>query len=331
MTSDTYLSGIQATGTPHIGNFLGAISQWVVAQNTGEDSFFMVADYHAITGLPSKLTLEENRLGAMAGLIACGLDPEKVVLFFQSDVPEHAELSWLLSAFANFGELQRMTQFKAKSKNNQDHATMALFGYPVLQAADILIYQANKVPVGEDQIQHIELTRNIASRFNAAYGEVFTLPSATTPKLGARVMDFQYPENKMSKSGTEGVLGTIFLDDSNDAIKKKVSKSVTDSKNEVNFSPDQPGLQNIITVLSALSSEGHDVIVERCRGKGYGQIKSELCERLIATIEPIRTNLVDLKNDPSDLREIIENSTEKARERARATVAKVRDAMGFGL
>jgi tryptophanyl-tRNA synthetase len=193
MTQATYLSGIQATGVPHIGNYVGAISQWIRTQDSDDRSFYMIADLHAITTPPEPEVLRRNRFGAMAGLLACGLDPKHAVLFFQSTVPEHTELSWLLSSLSYMGELRRMTQFKAKSKENQEGASMALFGYPILQAADILIYQANFVPVGADQLQHIELTRDIAGRFNAKYGETFVIPKATVPKIGARIMDLQDP------------------------------------------------------------------------------------------------------------------------------------------
>src|SRR6202034_927244 len=206
MTKHTFLSGIQATGVPHIGNYVGAIAQWIKTQDSGDRAFYMIADLHAITTPPNPDVLRENRIGAMAGLLAAGLDPTRVVLFFQSSVPEHTELSWLLSCLSYAGELRRMTQFKAKSNRDQESATMALFGYPVWQAADILSYQASRVPVGEDQLQHIELTRNIAGRFNVKYGETFVIPEASVPQIGARVMDLQKPDQKMSKSGNDSSL-----------------------------------------------------------------------------------------------------------------------------
>src|SRR3954452_15846200 len=227
--SQRYLSGIQATGVPHIGNYIGAIRNWVASQDTGAETFYMIADLHAITVPTDRETMLENRLGAMAGLIGCGLDPARATLFFQSQVPEHSELAWLLSSQAYMGELNRMTQFKAKSAAGKDAANLALVAYPVLQAADILLYQTDFVPVGEDQVQHVELTRNIAQRLNGRYGETVKVPAAVVPGVGGRVMDLQQPAKKMSKTGNETVQGVIFLTDEDEAIARKVGRAVTDS------------------------------------------------------------------------------------------------------
>ncbi|MEQ1551945.1 tryptophan--tRNA ligase [Sphingorhabdus sp.] len=329
MTQATYLSGIQATGVPHIGNYVGAISQWIRTQDSDDRSFYMIADLHAITTPPEPEVLRRNRFGAMAGLLACGLDPKHAVLFFQSTVPEHTELSWLLSSLSYMGELRRMTQFKAKSKENQEGASMALFGYPVLQAADILIYQANFVPVGADQLQHIELTRDIAGRFNAKYGETFVIPKATVPKIGARIMDLQYPDRKMSKSGIDSVQGTIFLDDEDDAIRRKISKSVTDSLNRIVYSDEQPGLRNLIDLYSALTGGTPAGVVEQFEGQGYGNLKKELTDVIVATIAPVRTEINRLTGDQVELERLVATCSATAREQATATLRKAKLAMGF--
>jgi tryptophanyl-tRNA synthetase len=329
MTQATYLSGIQATGVPHIGNYVGAISQWIRTQDSDDRSFYMIADLHAITTPPEPEVLRRNRFGAMAGLLACGLDPKHAVLFFQSTVPEHTELSWLLSSLSYMGELRRMTQFKAKSKENQEGASMALFGYPILQAADILIYQANFVPVGADQLQHIELTRDIAGRFNAKYGETFVIPKATVPKIGARIMDLQYPDRKMSKSGIDSVQGTIFLDDEDDAIRRKISKSVTDSLNRIVYSDEQPGLRNLIDLYSALTGGTPAGVVEQFEGQGYGNLKKELTDVIVATIAPVRTEINRLTGDQAELERLVATCSATAREQATATLRKAKLAMGF--
>lgn len=329
MKQHTYLSGIQATGVPHIGNYVGAISQWIKTQDSGDRAFYMIADLHAITTPPSPDVLRENRMGAMAGLLAAGLDPTRVVLFFQSSVPEHTELSWLLSSLSYVGELRRMTQFKAKSAANQAGASMALFGYPVLQAADILIYQADRVPVGEDQLQHIELTRNIASRFNVKFGSIFVIPEATVPKIGARVMDLQRPDQKMSKSGNDSSLGAVFLNDTNELIQQKIAKAVTDGLNRFIYSDEQPGLKNLITLYSALAEVSPEQVVEQFSGSGYGTFKKALTDLVIATVSPMRERMNYLLSNDTELTAAVEASSQMARSVAGATLNTVKAAMGF--
>jgi len=225
--------------------------------------------------------------------------------------------------------LRRMTQFKAKSDDNQDAATVALFSYPVLQAADILIYQATFVPVGADQLQHIELTRNIASRFNVKFGETFTMPQATVSKVGARIMDFQHPDRKMSKSGNESSMGTIFLDDSNDAIRQKISRSVTDSLNRIAYSADQPGLRNLVDLFASITGVMPEQVVDQFSGQGYGALKKELTELVVATVTPIRTEIGRLVADEAELARLVATSYEAARTAAGATLQKAKTAMGF--
>ncbi|MEA3037279.1 MAG: tryptophanyl-tRNA synthetase [Sphingomonadales bacterium] len=327
--SQRYLSGIQATGVPHIGNYIGAIRNWVASQDTDAEAFYMIADFHAITVPTDRETMRDNRLGAMAGLIGCGLDPARTTLFFQSQVPQHAEFAWLLSSQAYWGELNRMTQFKAKSAAGKDGANLALFAYPVLQAADILLYQTDFVPVGEDQVQHVELTRNIAQRLNGRYGETVKVPEAVVPQVGGRVMDLQQPAKKMSKSGNESVQGVVFLTDEDDAIARKVGRAVTDSLGQATLSDDQPGLKNLLTILAALDGVSVEETARPFAGGGYGAIKKALTERLVATLGPIRARIHELMADPAELERTLAPSRERARAAADATLEAVKASMGF--
>jgi tryptophanyl-tRNA synthetase len=324
-----YLSGIQATGVPHIGNYIGAIRSWVASQDTDAETFYMIADLHAITVPTDRETMLANRLGAMAGLIGCGLDPARATLFFQSQVPQHAELAWLLSSRAYMGELNRMTQFKTKSAAAKDGGNLAIFAYPVLQAADILLYQTDFVPVGEDQLQHLELTRNIAQRLNTLYGETVKVPEAVVPKVGGRVMDLQQPTRKMSKTGNDSVQGVIFLTDEDEVIARKVGRAVTDSLGEVRISDEQPGLRNLLTILAALDGISVEESARPFAGGGYGAIKKALTERLVATLAPIRARIRELMADPAELERTLAPSRERARAAAEATLAAVKASMGF--
>ncbi|MEA3062709.1 MAG: tryptophanyl-tRNA synthetase [Sphingomonadales bacterium] len=327
--SKRYLSGIQATGVPHIGNYVGAIRSWVASQDTDAETFYMIADLHAITVPTDRETMLANRLGAMAGLIGCGLDPARATLFFQSQVPQHAELAWLLSSRAYMGELNRMTQFKTKSAAAKDGGNLAIFAYPVLQAADILLYQTDFVPVGEDQLQHLELTRNIAQRLNGLYGETVKVPEAVVPRVGGRVMDLQQPTRKMSKTGNDSVQGVVFLTDEDDAITRKVGRAVTDSLGEVRVSDEQPGLRNLLTILAALEGVSVEEAARPFAGGGYGAIKKALTERLVATLGPIRARIRELMSDPAELERTLAPSRERARAAAQATLEAVKESMGF--
>lgn len=323
------LSGIQATGIPHIGNYIGAIKHWLQAQDAGTDSFYMIADLHAITTDFNPLTLQQNRLGALAGLLACGLDPNKVTLFLQSDISAHTELCWLLSSITRMGELNRMTQFKEKSDSYKGEAALALFSYPTLQAADILLYKATHVPVGHDQKQHIELTRDIAQRFNSQFGQLFPLPEPVIPNVGARVMDLQNPERKMSKSGNVTGLGVIFLNDSNDDIVRKVKRSVTDTQAVVRYSEDKPGISNLMTLLAACLGKDIEMIEKEYEGKNYGAFKNDVAEALIELVSPIRSRFEELVQNKQYLNQSLRSSIERARALSRDTLLEARDKMGL--
>ncbi|WP_165390148.1 tryptophan--tRNA ligase [Thalassococcus sp. S3] len=325
-----YLSGIQATGTPHIGNYLGAIKNWVASQNDETDAFYMVADLHAITVQMPADEVRRNRLETMAGLLACGLDPHKVTLFFQSDVRAHCEMYWLLGSKAYFGELQRMTQFKSKGGGKQDVVSLDLFAYPVLQAADILLYQADFVPVGHDQVQHIELTRNIAARCNDSSPDLFKIPQPVVPTVGARVMNLQAPTSKMSKSDRAARNGVIMLTDDNDTIKTKVMRAVTDSENRIAYSGDQPGVQNLIEIICALTDSAPDEVLDQLAGQGYGALKSFVVDLLVETVEPIRTSIQELLAHPEDVFDKISVCTQTAQGVAEGTLSAARAAFGYG-
>ena len=324
------LSGIQPTGDIHLGNFLGALRQWAIDQHE-HDSFYCAVDLHAITVQQDPVELRSKTLETMATLVAVGLDPEVCTLFVQSHVPFHTELSWLLECTVSFGELRRMTQFKDKSVKQgdagQEHVSAGLFTYPALMAADILIYDADRVPVGDDQRQHLELTRDVAERFNSRYGETFTLPAAAIPKIAARVMDLQEPTNKMSKS-SESPMGTVGIFEDTTSIAKKLKRAVTDSENEVRFDFDtKPGVSNLLSILGAATGRNPETLADEYHQ--YGPLKNDTAEAIINVLEPVQHRRAELLADPAELDRIIARGAGKASEVAAVTVQRAKDAMGF--
>ena len=322
------LSGIQPTADSfHIGNYLGALREWVRLQDT-HDAFYCVVDQHAITVEHDPQLLRERTLVSFAQLLAVGLDPARSTIFVQSQVPEHSQLAWVLECQTGFGEAGRMTQFKDKSaKGGADRSTVGLFTYPILQAADILIYQANGVPVGEDQRQHLELTRNLAQRFNARFGETFVVPEAFIVKETAKIVDLQDPMAKMSKSSAPGC---IFLLDEDSVTAKKIKSAVTDSEREIVFDQEKkPGVSNLLTMQQAILGRPMDEIVASYADKGYGDLKKETAEIVVEAINPLRERTRDLLADPAEVLRIMHAGADKARETASVTLANVYDKVGF--
>ncbi|MBR1813860.1 MAG: tryptophan--tRNA ligase [Lachnospiraceae bacterium] len=322
------LSGIQPSGDLHLGNYLGAIKNWADRVNDYECYYFM-ADLHTITVRQDPATLRKRSLNQLAQYIACGLDPEKNVLFLQSHVPAHAQLAWVLNCYTMFGELSRMTQFKDKSAKHKDNINAGLFTYPVLMAADILLYQADYVPVGEDQKQHVEITRDIAQRFNSIYGDVFKVPEAFIPKAGARVYGLTTPGDKMSKSIPEGC---VFIMDSPDEIARKFKRAVTDSDTEhcVRFDREnKPGVANLMNIYSAITGESFEEIEREFDGMGYGAFKPKVGEAVIEHLRPIREEAERLMADKAYLNEVYKNGAERASYIANKTLRKVYKKVGF--
>jgi tryptophanyl-tRNA synthetase len=322
------LSGVQPTGNTHLGNYVGAFRQWVEQQHQF-DAYYCVVDLHAITLPYEPAELRSRTLEVAAILLACGLDPDVCTLFVQSHVPEHTELAWLLNHIATVGELRRMTQFKAKAAQGGEGALPAgYFNYPVLQAADILIYQADRVPVGEDQRQHLELTRDVAERFNARFGQTFVVPEAYIPKVGGRVMDLQRPDQKMSKS-IATTNGRIEVLDPPEAIRKKVRAAVTDSGREIVARPDKPAISNLLELYSVATGKAIGELEEAYAGRGYGDLKADLAEALIAFIAPVRERYLELRADSERLAAILEAGAAKAQAVARENLALAKDRMGL--
>jgi tryptophanyl-tRNA synthetase len=322
-------SGIQPTGRKHLGNYIGAIRQYVEGQERGEPAIFCIVDLHAISVAYDPAELRERVCDTAAILLAAGLDPERCILFRQSDVREHSELTWLLSAVTAHGDLNRMTQFKEKSAKQRELVSAALFLYPVLQASDVLAYKATEVPVGEDQKQHIELTREIARRFNERFGETLVVPEHRIPEIGARVMDLQAPENKMSTTGgTEA--GTVLVLDEPDAIRKKLGSAVTDSGREIVRQADKPGVTNLIDVLAVARGADPAAIEAEFEGAGYGDFKAAVAEGVVEMLAPVRERYAELRPDQAALEAALEAGARKARAIAAPTVAEVRDRMGIG-
>ena len=324
------LSGIQPTASSfHLGNYLGAVKQWVGLQDS-HDAFYCVVDLHAITlDPPAPDVLRQRTRSSAAQLLAAGLDPARCTLFVQSHVPAHTQLSWVLECLAGFGEASRMTQFKDKSaRSGADHISVGLFTYPVLQAADILVYQADAVPVGEDQRQHLELTRNLAQRFNGRYGQTFTVPEAFIPKGAAKILDLQDPSAKMSKS--LGDAGTINLLDDPAVLTKKLKRAVTDTGNEIRFDPAQkPGVSNLLTIYAEVTDRPIEQAVDDFAGQGYGQLKVAVAEAVVAFCEPFARRTAELLDDPAELDRVLLAGAQRAREVASATVETVYDRVGF--
>jgi tryptophanyl-tRNA synthetase len=321
-------SGIQPTGRKHLGNYIGAITQYVAGQDRGE-AIYCVVDLHAITVAYEPAELREAVYDTAATLLAAGLDPERCIFFRQSDVVEHPELCWLLSSATSFGELSRMTQFKEKSGSQRELVSAGLFFYPVLQAADVLAYRANEVPVGEDQRQHVELMRDVAERFNARFGETLVVPEVRVPEVGARIMDLQMPEKKMSTTGGSPQ-GTVLVLDEPDAIVKKFRSAVTDSGSEVRRSPDKPGVSNLIDILAAVRSVSPEQVESEFDGSGYGAFKQAVADAVVEFLAPVRERYEELRADTAALEHTLGEGAEKARVIASGTLEDVRQAMGVG-
>jgi tryptophanyl-tRNA synthetase len=323
-------SGIRASGDKTLGNYSGGFRQYVATQEQtageGGEAFFCVVDLHSITTPFEPEALRESTLAVGALLFATGLDPARSTVFIQSHVPAHAEAAWLLGAVASYGELRRMTQVKEKSEG-QDFVSAGLFQYPVLMAGDILLYQTDVVPIGDDQRQHLELARNIAERFNNRYGETFRIPEPVIAEVGARIMDLQEPTNKMSTSaGSEK--GTVFLLDPPDAIAKKIRSAVTDTGNEVRCAPDKPGVTNLIHILSAVSGQSIESIEREYGDGGYGRFKQAVADAVVELIEPIQQRYVELRQDTAQLDAMLARGADRANELASETVGRVRELMG---
>jgi tryptophanyl-tRNA synthetase len=322
-------SGVQPSGVLHIGNYLGAIKQWVDLQNEENELIFCVVDLHAITVPQDPKELSEKIMEVAALYVACGIDPKKSKIFVQSDRPEHSELAWLLNCNSGMGELNRMTQFKDKSEK-QSVVSVGLFDYPVLMAADILLYQATRVPVGEDQKQHVELTRDLAIRMNHKYGNLFTIPEASIKKESARIMGLDDPTKKMSKSA-DSIYNYIALTDDAETIRQKIKKAVTDSGSEIKSGADKPAINNLLNIFSGVTGKSVADIEKEYADKGYGDFKQDLAENLINFLEPIQTKYQALINNPDDLKEILRSGSRDIAPIASKTLNDVKRAIGLGI
>ncbi len=321
------LSGIQPSGTPTLGNYIGAMRNWKLLEDE-YDCLYMIADLHAITVRQEPAKLRQQSIQLLALLLAIGLDPEKNVLFFQSHVPQHAQMNWLLNCYTYMGEMSRMTQFKDKSAKHADNINCGLFTYPVLMAGDILLYQANLVPVGVDQTQHLEICRDIAARVNGLYSGVFTIPEGYYPKVGARVMSLQEPTRKMSKSDADDSFISIL--DGPDTVRRKIRRAVTDSDGEIRFDPEnKPGVSNLLSILSALTGETIDSLAESFADKGYGDLKSAVTDATIETLVPIQTSFNQYMADKAYLESVYRTGAERASRIAERTLAKLMKKIGF--
>jgi tryptophanyl-tRNA synthetase len=329
MAKPIVFSGIQPTGRKHLGNYIGAIRQYVEGQDRGDPAIFCIVDLHAISVAYDPGELRERVHDTTAILLAAGLDPERCILFRQSDVREHAELTWLLSAVTSHGDLNRMHQFKDKSARQQELASAALFFYPVLMAADVLAYRATEVPVGDDQRQHVELMREIARRFNQRFGETLVVPELRVPAVGARIMDLQEPERKMSTTGSSEA-GTVYVLDEPVAIRKKLGSAVTDSGREVRRADDKPGIANLIDLYAVARGVEPGAVESEFEGAGYGDFKQAVAEAVVGYLAPVRERYAELRPDQAALEATLAAGAEKARAIAAPTVAAVRERMGFG-
>ena len=322
------LSGIRPTGAAfQLGNYLGAVRHWAAMQDEAE-CFFFLADLHALTEVPDPERLRARTRSSAAELLAMGVDPARSAVFAQSHLPQHAELAWVLGCLTGFGEASRMTQFKEKGASSSSGATVGLFYYPVLQAADILMYQADSVPIGEDQRQHLELTRDLAQRFNARYGQTFVVPGPYVGKAGARIKDLQEPGRKMSK--TIGGAGTLWVLDEPKVLVKKVRSAVTDTGREVVFDVDaKPGISNLMTILSEASGTPVDDVQQRFAGAGYGDFKAAVADAVVELFAPVRARYAELMSDPGELDRVLADGAARAGEVAETTMAAVRDRIGL--
>ncbi len=322
-------SGIQPTGRKHLGNYIGAIRQYVEGQERGEPAIFCIVDLHAISVPYDPAELRERVYDTAAILLAAGLDPERCILFRQSDVEEHTELCWLLGTVTAWGDLNRMHQFKDKSARQRELDSAALFYYPALMAADVLAYRATEVPVGDDQRQHVELMREIARRFNERFGETLVVPEMRIPEVGARIMDLQEPERKMSTTGGTGV-GTVLVLDEPQVIRKKFAGAVTDSGREVRRAPDKPGITNLIDIYAVARGSDPLAVEAEFEGAGYGDFKGAVAEAVVEYLTPVRERYAELRPDEAVLETTLAVGAEKARAIAAPILAEVRDRMGFG-
>jgi tryptophanyl-tRNA synthetase len=322
-------SGIQPTGRKHLGNYIGAIRGYLDGQERGDPAIYCIVDLHATSVSYDPEALPGYVLDTTAMLMAAGLDPKRCILFRQSDLHEHSELCWLLASVTPYGDLQRMTQFKDKSDREQQLVRTSLFLYPVLQAADILLYRTDQVPVGEDQRQHVELSREIARRFNSTYGEVLVEPEAVVPETGARIMDLQDPSSKMSTTGgTEA--GLVYIDDEPDAIVKKIKRAQTDSGSDIVRGPDKQGITNLIDIYSVARNIAPDQVEREFEGQGYGAFKGAVGEATAELLAPVRERYVELRADEEALEGTLRAGAERARAIAVPTIAEVHEAMGLG-
>ena len=321
----TVFSGIQPSGLVHLGNLLGAINNWAKLSNEDSKNYFCIVDLHSLTAMPDKSDLKASIRDTLKVLLSSGINLEKSVIYIQSNLKEHAYLSWILSNFCQVGELQRMTQFKEKASSFGTHS--GLLTYPILMAADILIHKANEVPVGDDQTQHLELTRNIAERFNNNYGEIFPIPEKTSGKYGARLMSLRHPENKMSKS-SDDINGTIYFNDTKDTIMKKFKSSVTDSSNSITYDvKSKPGISNLIEIYSTINNLEIEETENKFNDYPYGEFKIAVAESTISYLEPINEKFNNRGDKEVD--KIITNNLEIAKDSAVNTISEVKDALGI--
>lgn len=320
-------SGMQATGTLTLGNYLGALKNWVTLSEEYE-TFYCVVDLHSITVRQEPAVLRKRARDLLTLYIAAGLDPKKNCIYYQSHVSGHSELAWILNCFTYMGELGRMTQFKDKSKKNEDNINAGLFTYPVLMAADILLFQADVVPVGVDQMQHLEITRDIAQRFNSIYGDVFTIPEAYLGKTGAKIMSLQDPTKKMSKSD-ENPNASIYLMDDTDTIMRKFKRAVTDSGSEILYTDEKPGVKNLIDIYGSMTGKTPEEVVKEFAGKGYGDFKMAVGEAVVSGLKPIQDTCEQLARDKTYIDGIIRENTSKADYFAMKTLRKVQRKVGF--
>jgi tryptophanyl-tRNA synthetase len=319
-------SGAQPTGNVHLGNYLGALRNWVALQHEYE-SFFCIVNLHAVT-LPQDPEVLNKKTRELARIyLAVGIDPQVSTVFVQSDVPEHAELTWLLNCVTRMGELERMTQFKDKARKQEENVSVGLFDYPVLMAADILLYQTDLVPVGEDQKQHLELTRDIAIRFNRDYGETFRVPDPFIPKVGARIMSLADPTKKMSKSDEESEAGCVMLLDADDAVQRKFKRAVTDSGTEIRFDANRPAINNLLTIYHLLTGQSAEEIEDHFSGHGYAKLKGELADITIEFLKPIQERVRAIDDDK--LNAILEHGAAHAQGIAQATLSDAKTRMGL--
>lgn len=326
----TIFSGIQPSGAPTIGNYLGALKYWADMQYD-HDCLYCVVDLHSLTVRREPSELNEASQSMFALLIALGINPEDNILFYQSHVPEHTQLSWVLNCYTYMGELNRMTQFKEKSERHADNINAGLFTYPALMAADILLYQTDLVPVGNDQLQHLEITRDIAERFNNQYGKTFTVPEAYIGKVGSRIMGLQDPEKKMSKSGESG-LDAVFLLDDEDTIMNKIKRAVTDSDNSIHYDPEKKaGVSNLISIYSVINGKTIEEATKDFDGKGYGDLKNIVAETIIGELKPIQKKYYELIDDKGELDRIAKVNAERARSRAEINYKLVCEKLGLVL